>query len=153
MPSPFPGMDPYLEHPDHFPQLHDQLITHSAEELQRALPEPYFAKTGRRAWIEYGQRYIEPDVSVHRPESRRPGNAKSGSAVLEQEVSQPVIVAFNEFPDDEYQEPFIEIYTGRGEDKRLVTSIEILSPANKSVGPVFAKTARIALQPSAPGRD
>ena len=27
MPSPFPGMDPYLESPDWFPNLHDALIT------------------------------------------------------------------------------------------------------------------------------
>ena len=26
MPSPFPGMDPYLESPDWFPDLHDGLI-------------------------------------------------------------------------------------------------------------------------------
>jgi Protein of unknown function (DUF4058) len=26
MPSPFPGMDPYLESPDWFPDLHDELI-------------------------------------------------------------------------------------------------------------------------------
>jgi hypothetical protein len=26
MPSPFPGMDPYLENPDWFPGLHDNLI-------------------------------------------------------------------------------------------------------------------------------
>jgi hypothetical protein len=27
MPSPFPGMDPYLEHPAVFPGLHSRLIT------------------------------------------------------------------------------------------------------------------------------
>ncbi len=27
MPSPFPGMDPYLESPDWFPDLHGSLIT------------------------------------------------------------------------------------------------------------------------------
>ena len=32
MPSPFPGMDPYLENPEIFPDLHDSLITyHSGE--------------------------------------------------------------------------------------------------------------------------
>jgi len=57
MPSPFPGMDPYLEDAELFPDLHDALII-----------------------------------------------------------------------------PFVEIYTGRGKKRRLVTSIEILSPANKTPG-------------------
>jgi hypothetical protein len=36
MPSPFPGMDPYLESPDWFPNLHDGLIF----TIQAALIEP-----------------------------------------------------------------------------------------------------------------
>ncbi|HKI18636.1 MAG TPA: DUF4058 family protein [Isosphaeraceae bacterium] len=27
MPSPFPGMDPYLENPDHWPGIHHNLIS------------------------------------------------------------------------------------------------------------------------------
>ncbi len=33
MPSPFPGMDPYLEHPDFWPEVHHWLITLIAETL------------------------------------------------------------------------------------------------------------------------
>ncbi len=39
MPSPFPGMDPYLESPDWFPDLHDGLIFCLKESLQNLLPE------------------------------------------------------------------------------------------------------------------
>lgn len=31
MPSPFPGMDPFVENPDYFPCLHSNLITHRQE--------------------------------------------------------------------------------------------------------------------------
>lgn len=45
MPSPFPGMAPYLEDVDRFPCLHGSLITYLQELLQPQLPEPCFAKT------------------------------------------------------------------------------------------------------------
>jgi len=33
MPSPFPGMDPYLEAPDLWPDVHARLIAQIAEQL------------------------------------------------------------------------------------------------------------------------
>ena len=41
MPSPFPGMDPYLEHPSQFPTLHGQMINYYVYPIQLAerLPE------------------------------------------------------------------------------------------------------------------
>jgi len=38
MPSPFPGLDPSLESPDLFPNLHDELITFLAGVLMQRLP-------------------------------------------------------------------------------------------------------------------
>src|SRR5262249_29865603 len=37
-------------------------------------------------------------------------------------------------PHDEIREPFVEIYVGPREQRRLVTTIEVLSPANKTPG-------------------
>lgn len=67
MPSSFPGMDLFLEHPDEFPQLHDGFFVHLREKLQTLLPLPYFAKIGQRVWVEVSERDVEPDVSVLRP--------------------------------------------------------------------------------------
>jgi hypothetical protein len=64
MPSPFPGMDPYLEHPDIFPDFHDSFVTYLRESLQPHLPEPYYAAIGRLAWIEVSERY-EPLVEIY----------------------------------------------------------------------------------------
>ena len=47
MPSPFPGMDPYLESPDWFPDLHGSLIFLMKETLRRSLPRPYYAQSFR----------------------------------------------------------------------------------------------------------
>ena len=64
MPSPFPGMDPFLEHPAVFPGLHNRFIANLGEVLQSALPAPYFAEIGERVWVEVSQRFIEPDASI-----------------------------------------------------------------------------------------
>ena len=82
MPSPFPGMDPYLEDADMFPSLHGNLVFAIQELLQPRLPEPYFAKTGERVWVEMSARYVEPDVNVfvspRRPQRPRPQQRRRG---------------------------------------------------------------------------
>ena len=66
MPSPFPGMDPFLEDPIVFPDFHDRFNAYFSEVLQAGLPEPYYAALGRRAWVEMSERFIGPDVNVIR---------------------------------------------------------------------------------------
>jgi hypothetical protein len=44
MPSPFPGMDPYLESPDIWPDFHHRFAEHVSAELNRTLPAPYYAR-------------------------------------------------------------------------------------------------------------
>ena len=131
MPSPFPGMDPFLEHSDVFPGFHDGLIAYLRESLQPLLPDPYFADMGRRTWIEVSERFIEPDVEVLRTRSPRGDSESGGVAVLSPTATKPIVL---HIPHDEHHEPFLEIYSGRGKNRRLVTSIEVLSPANKTPG-------------------
>jgi hypothetical protein len=130
MPYLFPGMDPFLEHPDIFPDFHDSFITYLRESLQPQLPDPYYAALGRRAWIEVSERFIGPDVNVLR--SRRERTESHGTvAVADLQSTQPLVI---HVPHDERVEPLIEIYTGRGSTRRLVTSIEVLSLSNKTPG-------------------
>ena len=133
MPSPFPGMDPYLENPEIFPDLHDSLITYIRENLQANLPPPYYAAIGRRVWIEASRRAIEPDVHVLRAGAARqvPSPTSGATAVASRSAARPVIV---KVLHDEFREPFLEIYTGSRDNKRLVTSIEVLSLSNKTPG-------------------
>ncbi|MCI0360485.1 MAG: DUF4058 family protein [Planctomycetaceae bacterium] len=132
MPSPFPGMDPYLEHPNVFPNLHDRLILYLEEEIQQLLPEPYFAKSGQRIWLEFVKGSRIPDVSVLRKDrpSGRPRQEDGGTAVAE----LPVKVTAPYVPWDEFHESFLEIYSKEEGEPRLVTAIEVLSPINKSPG-------------------
>ena len=131
MSSPFPGMDPFLEHPDIFPDFHDSFITHIRERIQERLPPPYIAALGRRAWIEVCERYIGPDVQVVR-RGNAPAETDGGAvAVAAPPRSEPLVVHVTH---DERHEPFVEIYLGRGSDRRLVTCIELLSLSNKTPG-------------------
>src|SRR5438105_3302089 len=80
MPSPFPGMDPFLENPAIFPDLHDSLIIYLREAINAQLQEPYFATTGERTWIAASQRYIEPDVNLLRGTPTTNGGAVQGTS-------------------------------------------------------------------------
>jgi len=124
-------MDPYLEHPNVFPNLHDRLIVYLEEEIQPKLPESYFAKGAQRVWLEYSESTRIPDVSMLRttdPSGQRP--AGGGTAVAE----VPVKIPAPSIASDEFHESFLEIYVKSEGEPRLVTALEILSPINKTPG-------------------
>ncbi len=66
MPSPFPGMDPYLERSRWFRGLHSSLVFCLQEGLQPLLLAPYFALTAELIWMEGSEQYVDPDVDVLR---------------------------------------------------------------------------------------
>jgi len=123
-------MDPYLEHPAIFPDLHDRLITYLSESLQGGLPSPYFAAIGDRVWVEISEREIGPDVKALRGRAEHEGSRGGGTAAAAEVRSQPVVVTV---PQDERREPYLEIRSAI-EGERLVTTIEVLSLTNKTPG-------------------
>ncbi len=129
MPSPIPGMDPFLEDPAVFPDLHDNLIAEIRNAINSQLPPPYYASSASRVWIEPSQRRVEPDVNVLRPE--RPGSEPIASPPGATAVARPPVVV--RIPREEFRQTYLDIYARPG-NERLVTTIEILSPTNKSVG-------------------
>jgi hypothetical protein len=140
MPSPFPGMDPFLEHPDFFPDLHGRLHVHLSEALQRVLPAPYFAVVNERLCVETSTRFIEPDTDVIRggfaagddAPIEEMNHGSGGLAVAVAARSQPTVF---EVVDEDRRESFVEIRTRRDhEGERIVTTIEVLSLSNKTDG-------------------
>jgi Protein of unknown function (DUF4058) len=133
MPSPFPGMDPFLEDPQVFPDLHDSLIILFKQALQSRLPKPYYATSNARTWLEVSQLIIKPDVNVLKGREGAPRQARTtgGLAVASAARTQPVVVHVS---PEEVREPFLEIYVDEPGGPRLVTSIEVLSPSNKTPG-------------------
>jgi hypothetical protein len=126
-------MDPFLEDPAVFPDLHDSLIFCLRESLNSQLPEPYYAGIGSRVWVQTAQRRIVPDVSLLRGQQTANGGIPAGGggiAVAEAVRAEPVVV---HVPREEIRETFLEIYAQPG-GERLVATVEVLSPANKSSG-------------------
>ena len=135
MPSPFPGMDPYLESSLLFGTLHDSLIFTLMAQLQANLPAPYFASITERIWVDISDRHVKPDINILQPtppDSDAGGVALLTSAVtlLAESATKPVLVEATE----EHIEQLVEIMTLEGETERLITTIEILSPDNKRGG-------------------
>jgi hypothetical protein len=131
MPSPFPGIDPYLESPLYWQDLHERFLPYAAEMLQPQLPPRYRARIGERVILEAVERIIIPDLTVvHRPTLRDTGEQTPGSATgVAAEVDAPTI--FSAFSDDR-REAFVEIIDRVGQ--RVITVIELLSPTNKTPG-------------------
>jgi hypothetical protein len=131
MPSPFPGMDPFLEDPVVFPDLHDSMIVYLREALQTRLPEPYFAACRSLVWVEPSERPIEPNGTVLRPAEDASSRAAGVALAPASPRSQPVIV---HVPHDEHRHTYGEIRLRREEGERVVTVLEVLSPTNKTPG-------------------
>ena len=72
MPSPFPGMDPYLENPRHWQTIHQRLITYVADDISVQLPPPYHVEMGERVYIQPPGHQIMPDVVALRPPAPMP---------------------------------------------------------------------------------
>jgi hypothetical protein len=122
-------MDPFLEDPAVFPDLHDSLIAELRNAINAQLPPPYYASSASRVWVEPSQRRVEPDVNVLRPE--RPGGGAAPSPAAATAVTRPPVVV--RIPREEFRQTYLDIYAKPGHE-RLVTTIEVLSPTNKTTG-------------------
>jgi hypothetical protein len=133
MPSPFPGMDPYLESPDWFPDLHDTLIIHMKGMLQRSLPPSYYAQSKNRFWLEHSQRHADPGVDVVQSAEKPRRRGRGGVAVAEARTGGPLVVTVDTIVNGPFKQSFLEIRRRDGKQIRLVAAIEILSPSNKKL--------------------
>jgi hypothetical protein len=122
---PFPGMDPYLEHPVLWESVHARLIPAFANQLQPLLDPRYVASIEERVFVEGPQRRI-PDVWIQKTE-----NQGGGTALAEAAADTAVIL---EVEDLEIHQKRIEILDTYN-NLKLVALIELVSPTNKSTGP------------------
>lgn len=137
MQCPFPGMDPWLEHPALWPGVHNSLISAIRDELAPLLAPRYFVAvevhTYHMSWRDDREMGI-PDLSI----GRRRGVAETvapdavADATTEVDVSSARVIDVQVPMSTQVRESYIEIHLT--EDRDLVTAIEILSPANKLSG-------------------
>ncbi|MGL6094389.1 MAG: DUF4058 family protein [Fimbriiglobus sp.] len=128
MPSPFPGMDPYLEDPDLWPDVHGTLLPLIREAIRPALPAGYTARIDQYVWLHADDgdqvRGGRPDVLV-----------SGGGAVPVSEITpftrpteQVTLAPMRKRRGNR----FIELVDNRR--RKVVTVIELLSYANKDPG-------------------
>jgi hypothetical protein len=135
MPCPFPGMDPYLEAPEIWPDLHDRLATEISAALNATLPAPYYARLEMRPEIGIvdegpALHRIVPDVAIVRPPR---GPASGGVAVLEAARTSISPSYDVEIAKEPIRHAFVEVRDPT-HGHRLVTLLEIVSPSNKRPG-------------------
>lgn len=124
MPSPFPGMDPWLERPPVFPSLHHTFITYLQAALNGSLPAGYVATSANRVYVD-PELNREPDVSVFGPvEAPADGPLAEAWGGMLAVAAVPI--------SDPITEAYLEIVSG--DDDRLVTAVEVLSLSNKKTG-------------------
>ncbi|HWE01654.1 MAG TPA: DUF4058 family protein [Tepidisphaeraceae bacterium] len=130
MPSPFPGMDPYLEDPALWPDVHHELISVAREMLLAALRPRYFIQIDERLYVanddDEARSVIIPDIRVR--DLLGAGEAPRAMSVL---TAEPGIQVDADF-QIEVRESRLKIIDRQ--DNQVVTIIEILSPANKVKG-------------------
>ncbi|MBI3915247.1 MAG: DUF4058 family protein [Chloroflexi bacterium] len=129
MPSPFPGMDPYLEDPVRWPDVHQSLITYIRDALQPQVRPTYLARIGERVYVITPPHAMYPDVLLVQKQLRESVPAYAATAMPTQAESLPIVMTL---PPIEHREPFVEIVHAAGE--QVITVIEGLSPANKMPG-------------------
>jgi hypothetical protein len=120
-------MDPYLELPAYWPDFHATFINYWREAIADALPSDYEATLGERVYlVEHdpeARKLGYPDIAVTEgARSAAPPPHAAGPVILEP-VTIPLTIL--EGP----RETYIEIL--HQPDRRLVTTLELLSPANK----------------------
>ncbi len=127
MTSPFPGMNPYLEDREYWPSFHHVLADEIMSQLNSRLSERYYADVEVRTVLEEVSiattHTILPDTGVLEVEPYIRGSATMAAvpAAPIQRLAMPL---------EQIKLRSVRVYSI--DPKRLVTSIEILSPVNKS---------------------
>ena len=129
MPSPFPGMNPYLEQEGIWHDFHASFVPVLRDALAEQLLPRYIISVEEHVYVHAREapRVFagRPDVAV-KPSLRVP-LARESTAVLD----APMQLELSE-PADVFTEPYLEIRDRA--DELVVTVIELLSPANKRLG-------------------
>jgi len=127
MKSPFPGVDPYLE--QYWGDIHTSLMVYIRDQISDQLPRDLQARVEESVCVDVDKspRRIYPDVVViELPEFA----SSSAVAVADAVIAEPTIIPIpSEHPTQRHIE-IVDLNSGN----RVVTAIELLSPANKQEG-------------------
>src|SRR3954466_497776 len=132
MPSPFPGMDPYLENSALWTDVHHEMISVARERLNERLRPKYFARIEERVYIadedDPDRKRFIPDLGI----AARPGREAEPLASEPAGIGIAEPIRLRTKLVEEAREARIEIVDAAG--RSIVTVIEVVSPANKVRG-------------------
>jgi hypothetical protein len=127
MSFPFPGMNPYLENPEIWAEVHHWLITGIAEYLVNQLRPQYRVAVEKRIY----QSIDDQSLLVGIPDVLVANNLPApGQVAVATPATQPLVV---DLPmPEEVRESYLEVReVGTG---AVITTLEVLSPKNKRAG-------------------
>lgn len=131
MPSPFPGIDPFIESQG-WGDFHHEFISGLREQLIARLRPRYVVKVELRIYLENAPeaelRWMQPDVAVLEPA----GWPRDFGAIAVQEAALAAPVILPVPIPQEVREAYLIIRPR--ESSEIVTTIEVLSPSNKRPG-------------------
>lgn len=134
MPSPFPGMDPYLEDPGLWPDTHHGFISEMQAVLNRQLRPRYHVRVEERVYIsdenDPGRSAIVPDLRIRDVFGSDEPQVFQTSETPTAAVAEPIVLTT--LIEDEIHEARLEIIDRS--QRAVVTVIEVLSPTNKVAG-------------------
>ncbi|NUM45264.1 MAG: DUF4058 family protein [Anaerolineales bacterium] len=138
MRCPFPGIDPWLEQPGVWKNLHTSLITGLRDHLTTLLAPRYFVDIEQRTYITsvWPEEIVEPDVHIVREPPATYAVLEMDTPpkpqVLTGDILQGGIPVWVTLPEVEVVERFLEVRKPKSGE--VITVIEILSPTNKRTG-------------------
>ncbi|MDZ8110583.1 MAG: DUF4058 family protein [Nostoc sp. DedQUE12a] len=131
MPSPFPGMNPYLENPELWAEVQSWLVIAIADAIAPQLRPKYRVAVEKRIYQMIDENYILvgiPDVTIGR--SLTNTDKEKFNIAVASPPTKPITV--NVPMPEEVREGYLEVReVGTGE---IVVAIEVLSPKNKRSG-------------------
>lgn len=130
-------MDPYLESPDLWPDVHTRLMNILAEQLTPLLAPKYIAELGTQIVIDRvidngppSPRIVLPDVTITGLDNTRPDSSGTQTASAVGIAPSPLRLTLPMAVPTR----LVTLYIRRREPTTLVTVIELLSPVNKRPG-------------------
>lgn len=129
MPSPFSGMDPYLEDPIEWSDVHVRLMVAISRQLTAQVAPHFYVRVEQRVSIvgpdEEVRRVIVPDIYLAQTDAQPASHAtRAGN------ITTPTLITV--LDDLELREHYVEIYDARS--RAVVATVEVLSPASKVGG-------------------
>jgi hypothetical protein len=127
MPSPFPGMDPYIESAGLWGDFHGSMLPAMRAELNRSLPEGYVASIELYVWTpqwKKGGRVTEPDVYVREEQRRKSPPAGTAAVAAPSTIVLPAV--------ERRKRKSLKVVDVR--TRQVITVVELLSPTNKEAG-------------------